>query len=162
MDRFAVRTSECRRKQHISTHEMEEKLANSSASSPFGPVIRAATFSRRKNVRGQKLVRIWLEPRGSSNARKVSLLAPRWLWPLSTQPLDHFSYISAILWVRANPRPLRPTNMGVPRKQSGLGFALTQSIKKIQCVVVVGGARQQSDGKSRKRAILYILNNPWS
>jgi len=55
MDRFALRTSECRRKQHISTHEMEEKLANSSASSPFGPVIRAATFSRRKNVKGQKL-----------------------------------------------------------------------------------------------------------
>jgi len=34
---------------------MEEKLANSSASSPSGPVIRARTFSRRKNVKGPKL-----------------------------------------------------------------------------------------------------------
>ena len=73
----------------------------------------------------------------------------------------HFSYISAILWVWANPRPLRPTNVGVLRKQSGLGFALTQSIKKLQC----GGGGwnpQKSDGKSRKRAILYILDNPWN
>ena len=43
---------------------------------------------------------------------------------------------------------------GVLRKQSGLRFSLTQSIKKLCVVVVVGGAQQQSDGKSRKRAIL--------
>ena len=28
-------------------------------------------------------------------------------------------------------------------------------------MVVVGGARRQSDGISGKRAILYILDNPW-
>ena len=41
---------------------------------------------------------------------------------------------------------------GVLRKQSGLRFALTQSIKKL-CVaaVVVGGARQQSDVKFGNR-----------
>ena len=36
-----------------------------------------------------------------------------------------------MLWVRANPRPLFPTAMGVLVWRSGLGFALTQSIKKL-------------------------------
>ena len=36
-----------------------------------------------------------------------------------------------MLRVRANPRPLRPTNMGVLRNKSGLRFALMQSIKKL-------------------------------
>ena len=36
-----------------------------------------------------------------------------------------------MLRVRANPRPLFPTAMGVLASKNGLGFALTQSIKKL-------------------------------
>ena len=55
----------------------------------------------------------------------MSPLAPRWLARQYSAIGSFHLYLSY-----TNPRPLRPTNMGVLRNKSGLIFALMQSIKK--------------------------------
>ena len=63
----------------------------------------------------------------------ISALKHSWDINVVTQwlKMPQLCYISAILRVRANPRPLRHTNRGVVEYNSGLGFALMQSIKKL-------------------------------
>ena len=55
-------------------------------------------------------------------ARNSPALSRRKIAPLRPPHSVYLSY--------TNPRPLRPTNMGVLRNKSGLIFALMQSIKK--------------------------------
>ena len=78
-----------------------------------------------------KWSRIWSNSKHSWDMAKLRCI----------QPLGHYSYIPPMLWVRADPKPLLPTNRAVLRKQRGLGFTLTQSIKNsysAMVVVVVG------------------------
>ena len=61
-----------------------------------------------------------------------------------------------MLWLRPNPRPLLPTNMGGPQEEKW-----PQICSNSKHIKVLGGGGggwgpHQSDGKSRKRAILLL------
>ena len=77
--------------------------------------------------------------------------------------ISQLCYFSAMLWVRANLRPLRPTNMGGPQEQKWPQICSNSKHKKVLIVWWwwwVGPDNRVTEIPGNGPS--FILDNPWS